>query len=78
MNLKSAPRTERKLVSILFIDIKGSMDLISAIELEEWWTEIDNLLELCGKASTGSACWISSFTGDPAVCETYHSRRSKH
>jgi class 3 adenylate cyclase len=70
--LNSAPRTERKLVSILFIDIKGSMDLISAIELEEWWAVIDNLFELMCESVYRFGGWVSSFTGDgiTAVFET--------
>lgn len=72
MHLNSAPRTERKLVSILFIDIKGSMDLISAIELEEWWSVIDGLVELMCESVYRFGGWVAGFTGDgiKAVFET--------
>lgn len=75
MRLDSAPRTERKLVSILFIDIKGSMDLISAIELEVWWSVIDNLFELMCESVYRFGGWVASFTGDgiKAVFETHAS-----
>ena len=76
MRLDSARRTERKLVSILFIDIKGSMDLISAIELEAWWSVIDNLFELMCESVYRFGGWVVSFTGHgiKAVFENHASR----
>ena len=56
--------TERKFVTILFADVKGSMDLSSAIELEDWWSVIDSLFELMCESVHRFGGWVASFTGD--------------
>ena len=55
---------ERKVVTVLFVDVKGSMDLISAIELEEWWSVIDRLFQLMCDSVYRFRGWVASFTGD--------------
>lgn len=56
--------TEREFVTVLFVDVKGSMDLIGAIELEEWWSLIDGLFELMCESVYRFGGWVASFTGD--------------
>ncbi len=75
--------TERKVVTVLFVDVKGSMGLISAIELEEWWSVIDGLFELMCESVYRFGGWVASFTGDgiKAVFEPragcdHHARRA--
>ena len=65
--------TERKFVTVLFVDVKGSMDLSSAIELEEWWSLIAGLFELMCESVYRFDGWVASFTGDgiEAVFESY-------
>ena len=65
--------TERKFVTVLFVDVKGSMDLSSAIELEEWWSLIAGLFELMCESVYQFDGWVASFTGDgiKAVFERY-------
>jgi len=47
---RTAPlRAERKLVTVMFVDVKGSMDLSRSIDLEAWWLLVAELFELmCG------------------------------
>jgi len=75
--------TERKVVTVLFVDVQGSMGLISAIELEEWWSVIDGLFELMCESVYRFDGWVASFTGDgiKAVFEPHpgcdhHARRA--
>ena len=56
--------TERKFVTVLFVDVKGSMSLSSAIELEEWWSVIADLFELMCESVYRFDGWVASFTGD--------------
>jgi class 3 adenylate cyclase len=65
--------TQRKFVTVLFVDVKGSMDLSSAIELEEWWSLIAGLFELMCESVYRFDGWVASFTGDgiKAVFERY-------
>ncbi len=77
--------TERKFVTVLFVDVKGSMDLIGAIELEQWWSVIDRLFELMCESVYRWGGWVASFTGDgiKAVFEPRdgaegHARRACH
>jgi class 3 adenylate cyclase len=55
---------ERKLVTILFADVKGSMELSGSIELEEWWCVIEGVLEdMCEGVSLFGG-WVEGFKGD--------------
>jgi class 3 adenylate cyclase len=56
--------TERKLATILSIDMKGSMALSRSIELEDWWLVIAELFEdMCEGVSLFEG-WVMGFTGD--------------
>jgi class 3 adenylate cyclase len=56
--------TERKFVTVLFVDVKGSMDLIRAVALEEWWSVIDGLFEVMCEGVYRFGGWVAGFTGD--------------
>jgi class 3 adenylate cyclase len=56
--------TERKLATIMSVDMKGSMALSRSIELEEWWLVIAELFEdMCEGVSLFGG-WVMAFTGD--------------
>jgi class 3 adenylate cyclase len=57
-------RAERKLVTVMFVDVKGSMDLSRSIDLEAWWLLVAELFELmCGSVDRFGG-WIANYTGD--------------
>lgn len=56
--------TERKLATVLFVDVQSSMNLSAAIELEEWWSILTGLFELMGEGVCRCGGWVGSFTGD--------------
>jgi class 3 adenylate cyclase len=62
-----APGAERKFVTVLFADVKGSMGLSGTIALEEWWTVIGDLFELMCEGVYRSRGWVGNFTGDGIV-----------
>ena len=55
---------ERKLVTILSADVKGSMALSRSIELEEWWIVIADLFEVMCEGVSLFHGWVGCFTGD--------------
>ncbi len=57
-------RTERKLATVLFVDVHGSMDLSAAIEPEAWWSLLDDLFELMCEGVCRFGGWVANFTGD--------------
>lgn len=57
-------RTERKLATILFADLKGSTDLCRRIELEDWWTVVSSLYDLMCESVHRFGGSIANFTGD--------------
>ncbi|MBV9310650.1 MAG: adenylate/guanylate cyclase domain-containing protein, partial [Solirubrobacterales bacterium] len=57
-------RTERKLATVLFVDVYGSMDLSAAMELEAWWLMLSELFELMCEGVHRFGGWIANFTGD--------------
>jgi class 3 adenylate cyclase len=56
--------TERKLVSVLFADVKGSMGLSGSVELEEWWSLMTGVFELMCQSAYRFDGWVANFTGD--------------
>lgn len=56
--------TERKLVTILFADVMGSMALSRSIEPEEWWLVIAHLFEDMCEGVSRFGGRLGSFTGD--------------
>lgn len=57
-------RTERKLATVLFADLKGSTDLCRRIELEDWWTVMSSLYDLMCESVHRFGGSITNFTGD--------------
>lgn len=56
--------TERKFVTVMFVDVKGSMHLSRAVDLEEWWSVIAGLFELMCESVYQFGGWVGNFTGD--------------
>jgi class 3 adenylate cyclase len=63
----SGSSTERKFVTVLFADVKGSMGLSKAIALEDWWSVIAGLFELMCESVYRFGGWVGNFTGDGIV-----------
>jgi class 3 adenylate cyclase len=57
-------RAERKLVTVMFVDVKGSMDLSRSIDLEAWWLLLAELFELMCDSVDRFGGWIANYTGD--------------
>jgi class 3 adenylate cyclase len=57
-------RAERKLVTIMFVDVRGSMDLSRSIDLESWWLLLAELFELMCDSVDRFGGWIANYTGD--------------
>ena len=61
---KSALEGERKQVSVLFADIKGSMDLQEALDPEDWHTIMERFLEILGDGVHRFEGTVNQYTGD--------------
>lgn len=64
-----APRTaslraERKVITVMFVDVKSSMDLSRSIDLEAWWLLLAELFELMCDSVDRFGGWIANYTGD--------------
>jgi adenylate cyclase len=81
----AAVEGERKQVTVLFADIKGSMDLSRTVGVEEWWTLMQQFFTLVCDGVNRYGGWVSQFTGDgvmavfgaPRAMED-HARRACH
>jgi class 3 adenylate cyclase len=45
---RSAPEGERKQVTVLFADVKGSMELAERVDPEEWHAILDRFFQILG------------------------------
>jgi class 3 adenylate cyclase len=61
---RSVSHVEHKIATVMFVDVKGSVDLSRRIELENWWSVIDGLFELMCENVYGFGGWVGNFTGD--------------
>ena len=61
---KSALEGERKQVTVLFADIKGSMDLIEGLEPEEWHQIMDRFFAILCEGVHRFEGTVNQFTGD--------------
>jgi class 3 adenylate cyclase len=75
--------TERKVVTVVFIDIRNSMPLSREIELEAWWSVSTGLFTLMCEGAERFGGWVGEFTGDganavfePVVSGNHHARRA--
>jgi class 3 adenylate cyclase len=48
---------ERKLVTVLFVDVVGSMQLAERLDAEEWRRLMDRCLAILCEGSTASTAW---------------------
>jgi class 3 adenylate cyclase len=56
--------TERKVVTVLFADVKNSMGLSREVELEDWWSVSAGLLKLMCESAEQFGGWVGEFAGD--------------
>jgi adenylate cyclase len=61
---RSALEGEHKQVTVLFVDVKGSMRLADSLELEEWHLVMDRFFAIVSEAIHGAEGTINQFTGD--------------
>ena len=62
-----SPRAQRKHATVLFCDVKGSLNLCGSVELEQWWELMARLSEMVGEAADRYGGWVDRFTGDGAM-----------
>jgi len=61
---RSALEGERKLVTVLFVDVKNSMDLADAVDPEAWYGIMNRFFEILAEVIHGFEGTINQFTGD--------------
>ncbi len=61
---KSAIEGERKQVTVLFADVKGSMDLAGQLDPEQWHTILDMFFQILGDAVHRFEGTVNQYTGD--------------
>jgi len=61
---KSALEGERKQVTVLFVDVKGSMDLTDQVDPEEWHHVMDRFFEILAEGIHRFEGTINQYTGD--------------
>src|SRR5262245_39932447 len=61
---KSALEGERKQVTVLFADVKGSMDLAESLDLEEWHRIMDRFFTILAEGVHRFEGTVNQYTGD--------------
>ena len=61
---KSALEGERKQVTVMFADVKGSMDLAGQLDPEDWHKVLDRFFEILGEGVHRFEGTINQYTGD--------------
>src|SRR4029077_4481494 len=64
LTTRSALEGERKQVTVLFADVKGSMDLSESIDPEEWKKIMDRFFAILSEGVHRFEGTINQFTGD--------------
>jgi class 3 adenylate cyclase len=64
LRVTSSRYTERKLATVMLVDVQGSMNLSREIDLEPWWSVIGGLFELMCESVYRFGGWVANFTGD--------------
>jgi class 3 adenylate cyclase/tetratricopeptide (TPR) repeat protein len=64
LTTKSALEGERKLVTVLFVDLKGSMDLAESIDPEAWHTILDRFFAILADGVHRFEGTVNQYTGD--------------
>ncbi|MGA2319987.1 MAG: adenylate/guanylate cyclase domain-containing protein [Solirubrobacteraceae bacterium] len=61
---RGAVEGERKQVTVLFVDVKGSMNLSEAVDTEQWWAIMDRFFEILCDGVHLFDGRVERFTGD--------------
>jgi adenylate cyclase len=61
---KSALEGERKQVTVMFADVKGSMDLAGQLDPEQWHAILDGFFQILGDAVHRFEGTVNQYTGD--------------
>src|SRR3989442_2718776 len=61
---RAALEGERKQVTVLFADVKGSMDLAEQLDLEEWHRILDRFFQLLAEGVHRFEGTVNQYTGD--------------
>src|ERR1700756_3424946 len=64
LNQKSVVEGERKQVTVLFADVKGSMDMQEGIDPEEWHAIMDRFFQLLADGVHRFEGTVNQYTGD--------------
>jgi class 3 adenylate cyclase/tetratricopeptide (TPR) repeat protein len=64
LTVRSALEGERKQVTVLFVDVKGSMDLAARVDPEEWHGVLDRFFQILADGVHRFEGTINQFTGD--------------
>jgi class 3 adenylate cyclase/tetratricopeptide (TPR) repeat protein len=64
LTVRSALEGERKQVTVLFVDVKGSMDLAARVDPEEWHSILDRFFQILADGVHRFEGTINQFTGD--------------
>jgi class 3 adenylate cyclase len=64
LNSRGALEGERKQVTVLFADVKGSMDLAEQVDPEEWHKIMDRFFAILGEGVHRFEGTINQYTGD--------------
>src|SRR5215470_7280148 len=74
---RSALEGERKQVTVLFADVKGSMDLGEKVDPEEWYRIMDRFFQILSDGIHRFEGTVDKFTGDGAWRSSAHRLRMK-
>ncbi|PWG74374.1 hypothetical protein DF186_18240, partial [Enterococcus hirae] len=61
---KSTMEGERKQVTVLFADVKGSMELAEQLDAEEWSAIMQRFFEILSQGVERFEGFVDKFTGD--------------
>jgi class 3 adenylate cyclase len=64
LTIRSALEGERKQVTVLFADLKGSMDLGEKVDPEEWYRIMDRFFQILSDGVHRFEGTVDKFTGD--------------
>ena len=64
INSKAALEGERKQVTVLFADVKGSMELAEQLDPEQWHTILDRFLAILTEGVHRFEGTVNQYTGD--------------
>jgi class 3 adenylate cyclase len=64
LSLRGALEGERKQVTVLFADVKGSMELASQVDAEQWHTILDRFFQILADGVHRFEGTVNQYTGD--------------